>query len=241
MDSRSKTIGVTSGRMSHDGRHASPPDLDDQEVNHTLSGSSVRHHWSMPSNNWHRLISKPLEICAGRNFKTVPLEQPPRCTIASFNLLTLTFLVVFFRLQAVSWANDHLSSQTSSSASPPPKINTELRPSNIAAPPRCESLPTQHAQLPSSSVHDYQQPRVRVRQAGDLCFNTQMSQCKTAPKNATLSPFVGCAVGAALIGARPVFSGFPVSPHHCSRQPATSISLTRDLVIGNCLNLSANC
>jgi len=67
MDSRSQTIGVTSGRMSHDGRHAPPPDLDDQEVNHTLSGSFVRHHWFMRSNNWHRLISKPLEICAGMN------------------------------------------------------------------------------------------------------------------------------------------------------------------------------
>jgi len=69
MDSSSQTIGVTSGCMSHDGRHAPPPDLDYQEVNHTLSGSFVRHHWSMPSNNWHRLISKPLEICAGRNLR----------------------------------------------------------------------------------------------------------------------------------------------------------------------------
>ena len=68
-----------------------------------------------------------------------------------------------------------------------------------------------------------------------------MSQRKTAPKNATLSPFVGCAVCAALIGARPVFSGFPLTPQHCSRQPATSISLTRDLVTGNCLNLSTSC
>ena len=129
----------------------------------------------------------------------MPLEQPPCCTITSFNLLILTFSVVFFRLPAVFWANYHLPSQTSSSASPA-QVNTEVRPSNIAAPPCCESLPTQGARLPSSSVHDYQQPTARVRQAGDLCFNIQMSQDKTAPKNATLSPFVGCVVGAALMG-----------------------------------------
>jgi hypothetical protein len=41
-------------------------------------------------------------------------------------------------------------------------------------------------------------------------------------------------------GARPAFSGFPASPQHRSRQPATSISLTRDLVTGNCLNLWAS-
>lgn len=76
MESRSQTIGVTSGRMSHDGRHAPPPDLDYQEVNHTLSGSFVRHHWSMPSNNWHRLISKPLEICAGRNLRLFRCNNP---------------------------------------------------------------------------------------------------------------------------------------------------------------------
>jgi hypothetical protein len=128
----------------------------------------------------------------------MPLEQPPRCTI-SFNLLILKFLVVSFRLQAVSWANYHLSSLTSSSASPT-QVNTKVRPSNKAAPPCCESLPTQHARLPSSCVHDYQQPTARVRQAGDLCFNTEMSQRKTAPKNATLSPFVSCAVVAALKG-----------------------------------------
>ena len=43
MDSRSQTIGVTRGRMSHAGRHASPPDPDYQEANHTLTGSFVRH------------------------------------------------------------------------------------------------------------------------------------------------------------------------------------------------------
>lgn len=123
---------------------------------------------------------------------------------------------------------------------PPPQVNTGVRPPNIAAPPCCESLPAQHARLPFSSVHDSQQPTARVLQAGDLCFNIQMSQRKTAPKKRYAVALRRLCCGRSFDGARPAFSGFPASPQHCSRQPATSISLTRDLVTGNCLNLSAS-
>jgi hypothetical protein len=128
----------------------------------------------------------------------MPLEQPPCCTTTSFNLLILKLLVVFFRLQAVSWANYHLSSQTSSSASPPSK---HRRPSNTAAPPA--------ANLCLFNMHDYL--RVLFMTTNNLqlaCVRLEifasahirMSQRKTAPKKATLSPFVGCAVGADLMG-----------------------------------------
>jgi len=161
--------------------------------------------------------------------KTGPLEQPPRCTIMSFNLLTLTLLAVFFR--PPSRILGELPSILSDHHLPhPPQVNAEERPSNIAAPPRCESLPTQHARSPSSSVHDYQQLTARVRQASELCFNTLMSQRKTAPKKPYAVALRRLFCGRSFDGARPAFSGFPASPQHCSRQPATSISLTRDLV-----------
>ena len=112
MDSRSQTIGVTRGRMSHDGRHAPPPDLDYEEVNHTLSGSFVRHQWSMPSKQLAQINFKASGNMCRDEFKTASRTTPtPHHSIVQ--LLILMLLVVCFRPQAVSYEKYYLSSQTS--------------------------------------------------------------------------------------------------------------------------------